>query len=47
MRNARWWLLVAVLVAVAAFVSCLVRGVTGTAPFDVDEAARDLKVHAA
>ena len=42
MRNARWWLLVAVLVAVAAFLSGLVRGVTGTAPFDVDEDAQDL-----
>lgn len=44
MRNARWWLFVAVLVAVAAFVSGLVRGVTGTTPFDVDEDARDLRV---
>lgn len=43
MRNARWWLLLAVLVAVAAFLSGLLRGATGTAPFEVDGRAQDLR----
>ncbi len=38
MPNLRWWLLVAVLVAVAAFLTGLLRGATDTSPFEVEEA---------
>lgn len=38
MRNVRWWVAAALVVAAAAFLSGLVRGITGTAPFEVEDA---------
>ena len=46
MRNARWWVMVAVLVAVAAFVTGLLRGLTDTAPFETSGPSLLLASHA-
>lgn len=43
MPDVRWWVLVAVLVAVVAFLSGVVRGMTGTAPFEVDASATTIR----
>lgn len=44
MPKLRWWLLVAVLVVVTAFLTGLLRGATGTSPFEVEEAAAVMSV---
>ncbi len=46
MSRLRWWALVAVAVAIAAFVTGLLRGVTGTSPFDLGEGRSDLTITA-